>query len=93
MPTSGAATSEVVPPLRDRIRLVAQTHLLRTMQRVARLAPVQEKVVFASSRAADLGGNLLWIHEAVRHELPDARVVTLLRPLHARGSNLLSRGI
>jgi len=93
MPTSRAATSEVVPPLRDRIRLVAQTLLLRALQRVARLAPIEEKVVFASSRAAELGGNLLWIHDAVRRELPTARVVTLLRPLHARGSNVVARGL
>ena len=93
MPTSKTATSEVVPPLRDRFRLVTQTLLLRTMQRIARLAPVEEKVVFASSRAAELGGNLLWIHDAVRRELPQARLVTLLRPLHARGSNPLSRGL
>lgn len=92
MPTSKTATSEVVPPLRDRLRLVAQTLLLRALQRIARLGRVEEKVVFASSRAAELGGNLRWIHDAVRRELPQARVVTLLRPLHGRGEHPVARG-
>ena len=93
MPTNRATTGEVVPPLRDRLRLVAQTQLLRLLQRLARLAPVQDKVVFASSRASRLGGNLLWIHDALRRDIPSARVVTLLRPLHSERGNPLARGL
>lgn len=92
MPNPRAATRGAPPPLRDRLRLVAQTNLLRALQRLARLAPVRNKVVFASSRAAELGGNLHWIHAALRAAIPDAHVVTLLRPLHAGRRNIVARG-
>lgn len=42
-----------------------------------RALPIRSRVVLATAHADRLGGNLAWIRDAIRRDLPDARVVEL----------------
>ena len=54
-----------------------RTLLVRLGFRIGRLLPLRSRVVLAASRDVRIGGNLAWIRDGLRREVPDVEVVEL----------------
>ena len=65
--------------------VAARALLVRLGFLVGRVVPVQARVVLGSAHGDRIGGNLTWIRDGIRRELPDVPIVELtFRPGGAR---------
>lgn len=58
--------------------VAARVLLTRVGFLVGRLVPVRSRVVLASAHGDRLSGNLVWIRDGIRRELPEAQIVELV---------------